>query len=189
MHNACNPPVIDYQQLHFAQLVNLFVITAIGLGLRELSEQARQAGVFHNVFEQTCLVSDRTGQVCLVAAAGTSNQQILPALNPLALCDLRFLNVSRMLLVNVMNGGLQFELRLVNQPLDGLVAHGDLLVKVFGTTDVFVLLWQLNCYLSVLRQLIALSLQNRLDLFQSHQVFLVGNMTRLIDAHHNSALI
>ena len=44
-------------------------------------------------------------KVCLAAAAGASNQQILAAVNPLALCqlcDLRFLNVSRMLIVNVM---------------------------------------------------------------------------------------
>ena len=58
---------------------------------------------------------------------------------------------------------------IMAQLREGLSTHGVLLglMEVFGATDIFMVLGKLNLEVELFRQLVAVTLQNRLDLLQT----------------------
>ncbi|CAD5360747.1 protein of unknown function (plasmid) [Citrobacter freundii] len=68
---------------------------------------------------QTGLIAQGAGQIGLAAAAGAGDQQVLPALQPVALGqpgDLGSVDVARVLVVDLLGGGAQLEASVAHQP-------------------------------------------------------------------------
>jgi len=77
-----SPPVVNQQQRDFFQLLELFVVAAVGAGLGQFQLQPREAIVANTVTMQAGIVPQGTGQVRLATAAGASDQQVLGAVDP-----------------------------------------------------------------------------------------------------------
>ena len=103
------------------------MVTAVGLGLGECKQQARQAVIAGRVTVQAGIVSQGTGQVGFAAPARAGNEQVLCALQPVSLGqpgNLGRLQVARVLVIDVLNRGAEFEAGLADEPvLFALVAH------------------------------------------------------------------
>ena len=78
-------PIIDEQQPDFSGLSQQFVVAAVGLGLGECKQQARQAVIAGRIPVQAGIVSQGTGQVGFATAARAGNEQVLCPLQPVSL--------------------------------------------------------------------------------------------------------
>ena len=78
-------PVIDDEQAGFGGLIQECVVAAVGLGLCECEQQARQAVVAGGHTVQAGLVSQGAGDKGFTAAAGAGDEQVVCALQPVAL--------------------------------------------------------------------------------------------------------
>ena len=103
------------------------MVAAVGLGLGECKQQARQAVIAGCVAVQAGIVPQGTGQVGFATAAGAGNEQVLCPLQPVSLAqvgNLFRLQVARVLVIDILDGGAEFETRLADKPvLFTLVAH------------------------------------------------------------------
>ena len=81
-------PVIEDKQSGFGELLQEFVVAAVGLGLGECQEQACHAVVAGGVSLQAGLVAEGAGDKGLAGAAGAGNKQVVGPLQPFALCEL-----------------------------------------------------------------------------------------------------
>jgi hypothetical protein len=76
--------------------------------------------IAHGVAAQAGAVSEGAGDVGLAAAAGAGEKEVLPPFDPLALgeaCDLGLGEVVGMLIVDVLDGGGEFEAGLADEAL------------------------------------------------------------------------
>ena len=81
-------PVIDDEQAGVGGLVEECVVAAVGLGLGECQEQARQAVVAGGIAVPAGLVSEGAGEVGFTSSAGTGDEQVLQGIDPHQLLDI-----------------------------------------------------------------------------------------------------
>lgn len=103
-------------------------IGAVGPGKSDLIEELRHSKVTGSKALTAGLLSESTGTECFSNAGGSRDQQILVIPNPVAGGEIDqdgLFDSARGLVVNVLDGGLEFEFGPFNEPLEPFVLLPD----------------------------------------------------------------